>query len=105
MPDKVAILEGECDLTDDIAPEYDLADMRIDSERTKRFRSNVEKLPPLTEQEKEQMLANVMRETDEACQEIYQETGDPKAVLAFLEQVLERIQRWPEKYKDQAGTE
>jgi hypothetical protein len=51
------------------------------------------------------MFANVMRETDEACQEIYRETGDPKAVLAFLERVLERIQRWPEKYKDQAGTE
>jgi hypothetical protein len=64
MPDKVAILEGECDLKDDIAPEYDLAGMRIDAERTKRFRSNVEKLPQLTEQEKEQMLANVMRETD-----------------------------------------
>lgn len=39
MPDKVTILEGECDLTDDIAPEYDLANMRVDVERTKRFRA------------------------------------------------------------------
>jgi hypothetical protein len=103
--DNVTILEGECDLADDIAPEYDLADVRIDAERTKRFRANVEKRPPMTEQEIEQRLANVMREVDEACQEIYRETGDPKAVLAFLEQVLERIRRWPEKYKDRAGTE
>jgi hypothetical protein len=39
MPDKVTILEGECDLTDDIAPEYDLANMQVDVERTKRFRA------------------------------------------------------------------
>jgi glutamate dehydrogenase/leucine dehydrogenase len=78
----------------------------------KRFRANVgglgmsslEKRPPLTEQEIEQMLADLMREIDEVCQEIYQETSDPKAVLAFLEQVLERVQRWREKHKDQAGT-
>jgi hypothetical protein len=39
MPDKVTILEGECDLTDDIAPEYDLANMKVDVERTERFRA------------------------------------------------------------------
>lgn len=39
MPDKVTILEGECDLADDIAPEYDLANMKVDVERTMRFRA------------------------------------------------------------------
>jgi hypothetical protein len=39
MPDKVIILEGECDLADDIAPEYDLANMKVDVERTRRFRA------------------------------------------------------------------
>jgi hypothetical protein len=40
MPDKVIILEGECDLTDDVAPEYDVAHMKVDIERTKRFRAH-----------------------------------------------------------------
>jgi hypothetical protein len=39
MPDKVIILEGECDLNDGVAPEYDLANMKVDVERTKRFRA------------------------------------------------------------------
>ncbi|MBO0860870.1 MAG: hypothetical protein J2P21_20780 [Chloracidobacterium sp.] len=33
------ILEGECDLTDDIAPEYDLANMKIDWEQTEKLRA------------------------------------------------------------------
>jgi len=36
---KVTILEGECDLTDDIAPEYGLANMKADAQRTERFRT------------------------------------------------------------------
>jgi hypothetical protein len=40
MPDKVTILEGECDLADDIAPEYDLANMKVDVGRTNRFRAH-----------------------------------------------------------------
>ena len=40
MPNKTTIFEGECDLSDDIAPEYDLANMKADIERTKRFRAH-----------------------------------------------------------------
>jgi hypothetical protein len=39
MRDKVIILEGECDLTDDIAPEYDLENMQIDVEQTEKLRA------------------------------------------------------------------
>jgi hypothetical protein len=40
MKHKVTLLEGEdYDLEDDIAPEYDLAAMRRDTERERRFRA------------------------------------------------------------------
>ena len=39
MRHTVTILEGDCDLTDDIAPEYDFANMQPDLERTERFRA------------------------------------------------------------------
>jgi hypothetical protein len=39
MEHKVTILEGDCDLTDDIGPEYDLANMKLDIERTEKYRA------------------------------------------------------------------
>src|SRR4030095_5943865 len=75
MPAKVTILEGECDLTDDNAPEYDLTDMRVDVERTKRFRANVgglgmpslEKRPALTEQDLADLRALLAQAADHIC--------------------------------------
>jgi hypothetical protein len=39
-PAKATILEGECDLSDDIAPEYDLANMSVDWEQTNKLRAH-----------------------------------------------------------------
>jgi hypothetical protein len=40
MQDKITILEGDCDLSDDIAPEYDLANMERAHDQERRFRAH-----------------------------------------------------------------
>jgi len=40
MQDKITIHEGACDLTDDIEPEYDLANMERAYDQERRFRAH-----------------------------------------------------------------